>query len=80
MELKLLPNGYTSTTTSQLPATTHGVTLKAINSNDALVTVGSGQSSSVYATTDGGATWAKVVPPTRGEIGFTVPTSRPPTS
>ena len=80
MELKLLPNGYTSTTTSQLPATTHGVTPKAINSNDALVTVGSGQSSSVYATTDGGATWAKVVPPTRGEIGFTVPTSRPPTS
>jgi photosystem II stability/assembly factor-like uncharacterized protein len=80
MELKLLGHGYTSTTTSELPATTHGVTLKAINDNDALVTVGSGQSSSVYATTDGGATWAKVVPPARGESGFTVPPSRPPTS
>jgi hypothetical protein len=73
-EVKSYKNdGYTSTTTSDLPATTHGVTLKALNNNDALVTVGSGQSLSVYATTDGGTRWVKVIPPSRAKIGFTVP-------
>lgn len=73
-------DGYASMTTSELPATTHGVTLAALNSNDALVTVGSGQSSAVYATRDGGATWVEVVPPSRATTGFTVPASQPPTS
>ncbi|MHB8378287.1 MAG: WD40/YVTN/BNR-like repeat-containing protein [Acidimicrobiales bacterium] len=66
-------DGYASTTTSDLPATTHGVTLNAVNNNDALMTVGSGQFSSVFATTDGGSTWDKVVPPSAATIGFTVP-------
>jgi len=65
-------NGYSFTTTSDLPATTHGVTLDAVNSNEALITVGSGQTSSVYATTNGGTKWLKVVPPTDANIGFTV--------
>jgi len=71
-------DGYTSITTSDLPATTDGVTLTALNNNDALVTVGSGQNSSVYATTDGGTTWVKVVPPSKATPGFTVPASQPP--
>ena len=80
-ELKLYKSdGYSSTTTSDLPATTHGVTLQALNDNDALVTVGSGQSSSVYATTDGGTRWVKVVPPSVAKIGFTVPAPQPPSS
>jgi hypothetical protein len=70
-------DGYASTTTSELPATTHGVTLQALNNRDALVTVGSGQSSSVYATTDGGSRWVKVVPPSEATIGFTVPAPQP---
>jgi photosystem II stability/assembly factor-like uncharacterized protein len=73
-------DGYTSTTTSELPATTHGVTLHALNTNDALVTVGSGQSSSVYSTTDGGTRWVKVVPPSEATIGFIVPPASPSTS
>jgi hypothetical protein len=73
-EVKSYKNdGYTSTTTSDLPATTHGVTLEALNKNDALVTMGSGQSLSVYATTDGGTRWVKVIPPSLAKIGFTVP-------
>jgi hypothetical protein len=80
-EVKLYKSdGYTSTTTSELPATTHGVTLKAVNNNDALVTVGSGQSSSVYSTTDGGTRWVKVVPPSDAKTGFTVPAPKPPSS
>ena len=73
-------DGYTSTTTSELPATTHGVTLKAVNDNDALVTVGSGQTSSVYSTTDGGTRWVRVVPPTKAKIGFTVAAPQPSSS
>lgn len=65
-------DGYSSISTSSLPATTRGVTLSALSTNDALVTVGSGQSSSVYATTDGGTRWIKVVPPSTAESGFTV--------
>jgi photosystem II stability/assembly factor-like uncharacterized protein len=64
--------GYTSITTSDLPATTHGTTLAALTNSEALVTIGSGQTSSVYATTDGGTTWVKVVPPQQGKSGFTV--------
>ena len=73
-------DGYTSITTSELPATTHGVTLTALNDNDALVTVGSGQSSSVYSTSDGGTMWVKVVPPSKAKTGFTVPAPQPPSS
>jgi len=73
-------DGDASTTTSELPATTHGVTLQAVNNHDALVTVGSGQSSSVYATTDGGSRWVKVVPPSQPTIGFTVPAPQPSSS
>jgi len=73
-------DGYTSITTPDLPATTGGVTLTALNKYDALVTVGSGQNSSVYATTDGGTTWVKVVPPAKATTGFTVPASQPPSS
>jgi hypothetical protein len=73
-------NGYTSTTTSELPATTHGVTLRALNSNDALVSVGSGESASVYSTTDGGTNWVKVIPPLAAQVGFTVPTWQAPPS
>jgi hypothetical protein len=80
-EVKLYKSdGYTSTTTSELPATTHGVTLKAVNNNDALITVGSGQFSSVYSTTDGGTIWDKVVPPSEAKTGFTVPAPQPPSS
>jgi len=70
-------DGYASTSTSDLPATTRGVTLKALNSEDALITIGSGQFSSVYETTDGGTTWARVAPPSQAKIGFTVPLSLP---
>jgi hypothetical protein len=66
-------DGYTSITTSDLPASSNGVSIKALNDSDALITVGSGQSSSVYATTDGGSRWVKVVPPSRATSGFTVP-------
>lgn len=61
-------DGYTWITTSDLPATTDGVTITALNSNDALVSVGTGQNSSVYATTDGGMKWVKVVPPSIAKI------------
>jgi len=73
-------DGYTSIATSDLPATTNGVTLTALNNNDALVTVGSVRNSSVYATTDGGTTWVKVVPPPKATTAFTVPASQPPSS
>ena len=73
-------DGYTSITTSELPATTHGVTLSALNNNDALVTLGTGQTSSVYVTTDGGTGWVKVVPPSKATTGFTVPASQPSSS
>jgi hypothetical protein len=80
-EVKSYKNdGYALTTTSDLPATTQGVTLKALNNDDALVTVGSGQSLSVYATTDGGSSWVKVVPPQEAKIGFTVLAPKPPSS
>lgn len=80
-EVKLYKsNGYSSITTSDLPATTRGVTLNALNRNDALVTVGSGQFSSVYVTTDGGTIWDKMVPPSKAKTGFVVPTRQPPSS
>ena len=71
---------YSSTTTSGLPATTHGVTLKALNASDALVSLGSGESSSVYSTTDGGTNWFKVIPPSAARVGFAVPTWQAPPS
>lgn len=73
-------NGYTSITTSELPATTDGVTLSALNDNNALLTVGSGQNSSVFATIDGGTSWVKVVPPAKATAGFTVRASSSPNS
>jgi photosystem II stability/assembly factor-like uncharacterized protein len=73
-------DGYAFATTSDLPATTHGVTLEALNNKDALITIGSGQSSSVYSTTDGGTIWDKVVPPFGATTGFTVPAPQPPSS
>lgn len=66
-------DGYIFETTADLPATTRGVTLDALNGNDALVSVGSGESPSVYSTTDGGTGWTKVVPPQTANGGFTVP-------
>jgi photosystem II stability/assembly factor-like uncharacterized protein len=66
-------DGYMFETTADLPATTRGVTLDALNGNDALVSVGSGESSSVYSTTDGGTGWTEVVPPQTANGGFTVP-------
>ncbi len=71
-------DGYTWITTSQLPATTRGVTLTALNNDDALITVGSGQNSSVYATTNGGSKWVKVAPPSRATTVFTVHDQQPP--
>jgi hypothetical protein len=73
-------DGYAFSATSELPATTHGVILKALNSNDALVSVGSGESSAVYVTTDGGTRWYKVVPPFAAAVGFTVPAWQAPPS
>jgi photosystem II stability/assembly factor-like uncharacterized protein len=65
--------GYTSITTSDLPSTMRGAALHALNNDDALVTVGTGQSLSVYATTDGGTKWAKVAPPSEAKVGFALP-------
>lgn len=69
-------NGYQWITTSDLPATTHGVSLAALNNADAVVTVGTGQNSSAYATTDGGTKWVKLIPPSNAATGFIVAASR----
>jgi len=80
-ELKSVKSdGYMFETTPDLPATTHGVTLNALNGNDALVSVGSVESPSVYETTDEGANWLKVIPPSAPNVGFTVPAWQAPPS
>lgn len=70
---------YSTDTTVELPDTTHGAVLQAMNESNALLTVRTAMGpSTVYSTADRGATWVKLMPPSSGTSSFVTPPAKAP--